>query len=114
MRKRIKIIFTLVFAVFLTIATTFGGVKVFEKSDLYAVSCGWPSGFIVQDQSWRDPPYPWRAPCTVISLESPTKFYWERFVFDIAFFYLLILAVYYYWKPDRKKNTKEKQNQVES
>ena len=114
MKKRTKIIFVFILAVFLTIATTFGGVKVFEKSDLYTVSCGWPSRFIVQDQGWRDPPYPHRVPCPASPIESPTKFYRERFIFDIAFFYLLILALYYYWKPDHRENAKEKQDQIES
>ncbi|MCK5385867.1 MAG: hypothetical protein KAJ39_01690 [Gammaproteobacteria bacterium] len=113
MSKKI-IINVLLLAVFITMATTLGGVKVFKKSDLYAVSCGRPLSFITQDQGWRDPPYPWRVPCTVISLESPTKFHWGRFAFDVAFFYLLVLAVYYYLKPDRKKNAKEKQDQIEN
>ena len=106
-----KIVIVLVLAGFFTIATTFSIVEVFKKSDLYSISCGWPLSFIVQDQGWRDPPYPWRVPCTIISLESPTEFYWERFIFDVAFFYLLILVVYYYWKPDHKENTEEKQDQ---
>jgi len=109
MKKRIKIILIFLLAVFLvTIVSTFGGVKVFKKSDLNIVSCGWPLSFVAQDQSWRDPPYPYRVPCPASPLESPTEFYWERFVFDVAFFYLLIMAVYYYWKPDRKENTEKR------
>lgn len=114
MKKIIKNILIFIFAIFITISTTFGGVEVFKKSDLYAISCGWPSSFIVQDQGWRDPPYPWKVPCFASPLESPIKFYWERFVFDVAFFYLLILAVYNYWKPDREENVKRKQNQTGS
>ena len=114
MKKRMKIILVFILAVFLTMATTFGGVKVFKKSDLYAVSCGWPSSFIVQDQSWRDPPYPYRTPCPASPLESPTKFYWERLVFDVAFFYLLILVLYYYYQPDHKKNTEEGQDHLKN
>ncbi len=108
MKKIIKIIFVFILAVFLVISTTFGGVEVFKKFDLYDVSCGWPSSFIVQDQGWRDPPYPWKVPCFASPLEGPTKFYWERFVFDIAFFYLLIMAAYYYWKPDHEEIQKDK------
>jgi len=114
MKKRIKIIFIFILAVFFTMAIiTFRGVEVFKKSDLNAVSCGWPLNFITQDQSWRDPPYPWTVPCFASPLESPTKLYWGYFIFDVAFFYLLMLAAYYYWKPDRGKNTKEETNYKE-
>ena len=115
MKKRTKIILIFLLAVFLvTVVSTFGGVEVFKKSDLNAISCGWPLHFITQNQSWRNPPYPWTVPCFSSPLESPTKFYWGRFIFDVAFFYLIILALYYYWKPDRKENTKKKQDQTEN
>jgi hypothetical protein len=108
MKKRTKIILILVLAIFLIMATTFGGVKVFKKSDLYAVSCGWPLHFIVQDQGWRDPPYPYRVPCPACPLENPTKFYWERFIFDIVFFYLLIQALLYSGNTIAKKIRRKK------
>jgi len=110
MKKRMKVILIFVFAIFITTLTTFGGVEVFKKSDLYAVSCGWPSSFIVQDQGWRDPPYPWTVPCFASPLESSTKFYWERFIFDVAFFYLLTLALFHGSSLIAKKYREEKRH----
>ncbi len=103
-----KIIIVLALAILVTIFTLLGSVEVYEKSDLFTISCGQPLHFITQDQGWRDPPYPWKVPCFASPLESPTKFHLELFVFDVAFFFLLILAAYYYWKSDHEENTKEK------
>lgn len=104
MSKKVIInVLFLVLAVFMMMLPTFGGVEVFKKSDLNAVSCGWPLPFVTQDQSWRDPPYPYKVPCFDSPLENPTEFYWKRLVFDISFFYLFILVAYYYWKPDHEK-----------
>lgn len=119
MKKKIKIILVLVLAVFLTIATTYKKVEVFDKSELNNLSCGWPSQYISSgyEISRRDPPYPWKASCVgLISIEwgDPVDINWKYFVFDIAFFYLLILGLYYYWKPDHKENIKKKQDQIES
>lgn len=96
MKKKTKIILIFfIFTNFFTVSTTFGGIEVFKKSDLNATSCGWPLSFIMQNQSWRDPPYPYRVPCFASPLENPTEFYWKYFAFDVAFFYLLVLILYY-------------------
>ncbi len=92
-KKIISNIFFLTLAIFLTASTMFKSVEVFSHSDLNTVSCGWPLNFIVQDQGWRDPPYPWKVPCLASPLESSIKFNWQYFILDTAFFYLLILAL---------------------
>ena len=71
-------------------------VEVFNKEDLSAVSCGWPLKFMVNDLSYRDPPFPWKISCLAGEWGDPTKeFNWQYFILDAAFFYLLILALYH-------------------
>ena len=94
-KKNIINILFFVFAIFLAASTMFKSVEVFSHSDLNAISCGWPLNFIVQDQGWRDPPYPWKVPCLASPLESSTKFNWQYFILDTVFFYLILLAIYY-------------------
>lgn len=114
MSKRIIItVLLFILAVFLAIATAYRGIEVFNKSELNNLSCGWPLQYISSgyEVSRKDPPYPWKGNCVgLISGEwgDPINIDWERFVFDVAFFYLLILAIYYYWKPDHKENTEKK------
>ncbi len=113
MKKRMKIIFVFVLAVFLAVATVYKGVVVFNKSELNNLSCGWPSQYISSgfEVSRKDPPYPWKGNCVgLIGGEwgDPVNVDWRYFAFDVAFFYLLILAVYYYWKPDHEENAKKK------
>lgn len=86
-------VFLIVLAIFLTISTMYKKVEVFSHADLNVVSCGWPLNFVTQDQGWRDPPYPWKAPCFASPLENPTKFYWQYFILDAAFFYLIAQAL---------------------
>lgn len=112
MKKRITII-VFVIAIFLTMATAYKKVEVFNKLELNNLSCGWPSQYISSgfEVSRKDPPYPWKENCVgLISGEwgDPVNVDWRYFVFDVVFFFLLILAVYYYWKSDHKENTKEK------
>lgn len=71
-------------------------VEVFNKEDLSAVSCGWPFKFMVNDLSYRDPPFPWKITCLTGEWGNPTKeFNWQYFIIDTAFFYLILLAIYY-------------------
>jgi hypothetical protein len=95
LKKIVVNVLFLALAIFITMLTTLGGVDVFKKSDLYAISCGRPLNFITQDQGRRDPPYPWKVPCFASPLEYPTKYHWGYFVFDVAFFYLLIQSLFY-------------------
>lgn len=80
-----------------TLLTGFRDVKVFSKTDLSEVSCGWPLQFIVQDQSRKDPPYPWTVRCGLpFSLEDPIRFfYWPQFIIDILAFYAFIIFLWY-------------------
>ena len=115
MKKRTKIILILALAVFLTISTAYKKVEVFNKSELNNLSCGWPLQYISSgfETSRRDPPYPWKANCIEGEWGDPVDICWGCFVFNIAFFYLLIMALCYYWKPDHKENTNKKQDQTE-
>lgn len=121
MKKRMKTILVLVFvfAVFLTIATAYKKVEVLNKSELNNLSCGWPSQYISSgyETSRYDPPYPWKADCVGLvggGWGDPVDINWKYFIFDVAFFYLLIMVLYYYWKPDHKENIEEKQDYLKS
>lgn len=83
-------------ACIVTLATAFRGVKVSNKADLGAVSCGWPLQFVVQDQSRKDPPYPWTVRCGLpVSLEDPIRFFhWPQFIIDALVFYALIVFLW--------------------
>jgi hypothetical protein len=71
----------------------FEKIEVYQHSDLNAVSCGWPMKFIVQDQSWRDPPFPWKVPCGFVG-EHTTSFNVLVFLIDGAFFYALLIILW--------------------
>ncbi len=77
--------------------TMFQKVEVTKHSDLNAISCGWPLKFVVHDDSLLDPPMPWEAPCGFLrgyyGQGSTKAFYWQYFIFDTAFFYLVLLVL---------------------
>ena len=119
MKKRTKIILILVLAVFLAIATTYKKVEVFNKSELNNLSCGWPIQYISSGfkENRYNPPYPWKANCVGLvggGWGDPVDICWGCFVFDIAFFYLLIMAIDYYWKLNYKEIQMKKQDHLKS
>ena len=97
MKKRTKIILVFILAVFLTISTLFKKVEVFNKTELNNLSCGWPIHYLSSgyETSRLDPPYPWKTNCGSGEWGDPVDICWGCFVFDISFFYLLILVSYY-------------------
>ena len=107
MLKRLS--FHLVFitiAIFLTLLTPwFREVDVFKskKADLVSVPCGWPFAFINQNLSGYDPPYSYKVRCSFISLENPTKYYWQYFIVDVAFFYVILISLLYIVSKFKKK-----------
>ena len=110
-----KIILILVLAIFLTISTAYKKVEVLNKSELNNLSCGWPIQYISSgfETSRYDPPYPWKANCiglVVGGWGDPIDICWVRFIFDVAFFYLLILALFHSGNIIAKKIRREKQN----
>lgn len=114
MPKRIIIVLLFILAIFLVVATTYKEVEVFNKSELNNLSCGWPLQYVSSsfEVSRKDPPYPWRASCAgLINGEwgDPVDIRWGYFIFDVAFFYLLILASYYSSNIIVKKMLKRKQ-----
>ena len=119
MKKRTKTILIFLLAIFLTIATVYKRVEVFNKSELNNLSCGWPSRYISSgfEENKYDPPYPWKANCVGLvggEWGDPIDINWKYFIFDVAFFYLIILVLYYYWKPDHKKIQVKKQDHIKS
>ena len=117
MSKKVTInILFLVLAVFLTISTAFKKIEVFNQSELNNLSCGWPLHYISSsfEESRYNPPFPWKTNCVEGEWGDPVDVYWGLFIFDIAFFYLLIMVLYYYWKPNRKKIQVKKQDHIES
>lgn len=68
-------------------------VEVSNKDNLRTLSCGWPLKFIVNDQSWRDPPFPWKISCLTGEWDYAAKklFRWPQFIIDILVFYALIV-----------------------
>lgn len=116
MKKRMKIVIILVLAIFLTIATAFKRVEVFNKSELNNLSCGWPSQYISSgfEESRRDPPYPWKMNCISGSWGDPVDINWQYFILDAVFFYLLILALFRGGGLIAKKYREEKQYRVKN
>ena len=69
-------------------------VEVFNKDDLRTLSCGWPLKFMVNDQSWRDPPFPWKISCFAGEWGDPIEFRWPQFITDVLVFYALIVFLW--------------------
>jgi hypothetical protein len=91
-------------AILLTFATTYRRVEVRSKADLSALSCGWPFAFVVSDQSWRDPPYPWKASCLEAGWDDKFTFLWPKFAANVAFFYLFGMALLSGYSALRKRS----------
>ena len=66
-------------------------VNIQNKSDLYTVECGWPLTFIIDDQSWRDPPYPWTTTCRNNEWGSIPEVLWSSFFINVTIFYLFFM-----------------------
>lgn len=100
MRNKIFIqIFFLAFSFLAVLVTTYPKVEVTKHSDLENLSCGWPLKFVVHNDSLLDPPLPWKVSCGFLrgrfDQGSTKEIYWQYFILDTAFFYLLILAMYH-------------------
>lgn len=70
-------------------------VGVFNKDDLHTLSCGWPLKFIVNDLSYRDPPFPWKMSCLGGEWSYAVKksFSLPSFIIDVLAFYALIVLL---------------------
>jgi hypothetical protein len=62
-------------------------VVVTEESDLRVISCGWPFEFIVNDQSWKNPPLPWTTKCLSGEWGDRFEFVWPAFVANVFVVY---------------------------
>ena len=56
----------------------------------------WPFEFMVNDQSWRDPPFPWKISCLSGEWDYGTirSFHWPKFIIDVLVFYALIVFLW--------------------
>lgn len=100
MQKKIFIqVFFILLSFLATIVSTYPKVEITKHSDLEHLSCGWPLKFIVNDDSLYDPPMPWKATCGFLrgpyGQGSTKEFNWQYFIIDTAFFYVILLAIYY-------------------
>jgi hypothetical protein len=69
-------------------------VEVFNKNDLRNLSCGWPLTFAVNDQSNRDPPFPWNIYCLSGEFGDTIEIHWPQFIIDALIFYALIVFLW--------------------
>lgn len=71
-------------------------VEIFNKEDLSALSCGWPLTFIINDLSYRDPPFPWKMSCLGGEWSYAVKksFSLQPFIIDVLVFYALIVFLW--------------------
>lgn len=71
-------------------------VEVFNKNDLRTLSCGWPLAFIVNDMSYRDPPFPWKMPCLGGEWSYAVKksFSLPSLIIDVLVFYVFMVFLW--------------------
>ncbi len=62
-------------------------IEVLNKEDLHTLSCGWPMEFVTNDQSWRDPPYPWTIGCLSRQWGDQLTIRWYSFTINMLVFY---------------------------
>lgn len=62
-------------------------IEVNSKEDLRTLSCGWPLEFVLNNQDWRDPPYPWKIKCLAGEWGDPIKISWHSFFINVFVFY---------------------------
>lgn len=101
MRNKIFIhVFFVILSFLATLISTYPKVEVTQPPELKTLSCGWPLKFVVHDDSLLDSSIlPWKYDCGFLrgrfDQGSTKEFNWQYFIIDIAFFYLLILALYH-------------------
>ena len=101
-RKFYLHLFLIALAVVIAFTTAYGKVEVNNKEDLSTISCGWPLKFVVSDQSWRDPPYPWMALCMGGDWDDPRTILWPQLAVNVGVFYLVGLVLMTVGKGTRK------------
>lgn len=88
-------------AVFSTVATVYAKVNFFSQAELDNISCGWPMRYLSNPDIAGGPTpmsFPWTTGCIdALSNEwgSPLDMQWTLFIFNITFFYLLWLVIFY-------------------
>ncbi|MDO8524745.1 MAG: hypothetical protein Q7R99_03925 [bacterium] len=96
MKKKflLHIFFITIAFVIVWIAAANQKVEVFNKDDLRTLSCGWPLEFATNDQSSKDPPFPWKISCLGGEWGSPIKIHWPQLIIDVLVFYALIVFLW--------------------
>ncbi len=84
----ISLLIASVFIVYIIAITQ--NVTVFNKEELRMISCGSPLEFIIDDQSWRDPPYPWTTSCGVGEFGDPVVIDWLALLGNVIIYYILL------------------------
>lgn len=74
-------------------STTLPKTVINNKSELLEVRCGWPLHYMIQDQSWRDPSYPWQTSCGFYALEEPTHILWIPFFANVTIIYTATIVL---------------------
>ncbi len=69
-------------------------IEVSSKEELRTLSCGWPLEFILNNQDWRDPPYPYSIRCFASQLGDPVKISWQPFFLNILIFYFSAIIIF--------------------
>ncbi len=79
-------------------------IEVQNKDDLRTISCGWPFKFVTNDQSWRDPPYPWTITCLSGEWGDIPTVWWQSFVIDVIAFYFSFVLLWKGYRLTRKEH----------
>ncbi len=75
--------------------TFFQESTVHSKNDLKAIQCGWPFVFITLDQSWKDPPYPWKVNCSPARGYATTaNLFWPALLGNVTAFYIALILIF--------------------
>src|SRR5687767_10154256 len=76
----------------------------YSKQDQLKVECGLPTPFVLQDQSYQDPPFPWEKSCVSSFMDTPTKILWFYLFLDLVLVVGLQFALLICFKRAIQKN----------
>jgi len=83
----------LVLAIVLVLGSVHLPQTAYSKVDLFQVKCGLPLRYLIQDMSWRDPPYPWRMSCGFYALDDVSYILWPKFWLDVFIVFGTVVLV---------------------
>lgn len=82
------------------VASQMTSITITQKEDQKSVVCGWPFPFFTEDQSAKDPPYPWETHCGIpvgsgFSNTFIRSYSWLNLFLNVFFFYVLAALTYF-------------------